>query len=224
MGLQPLHGDPGAMSDLAVIVPTVNRANLLGPLVRNIHATTALTHRVYLVMENRDTESIVAARDTDALRVVGVFGSNAAAVNAGYRASTEPYLALVNDDCRFLPGWDLAAHKYLSDTTHIVGINQGDGRCTSFSMVRRAYIREHSGVFDQPDTLYHEYLSQFPDTEFAEYAQHRGVWADARDAVIEHQHWVFGKADAGHVNYAKARDTFAIDQETYQRRRQQWQG
>lgn len=210
------------MSRLAVLVPTVNRADVLDGLVANIHDTTGTAHVVYLVMEDWDTDSIRAAACTDATAVVGVFGSNAAAVNGGYRHSTEPFLAIVNDDCRFTPGWDTAALKYMSDTVHIVGINQGDGRCTSFSMVRRSFIERHSGVFDEPDTLYHEYVSQFPDTEFAEYAKHRGVWADAPDSVIEHLHWVFGKGDANHPNYAKARDTFHVDEPVFLERQRRY--
>jgi hypothetical protein len=210
------------MTQLAVLVPTVNRAHLLAPLVTNIHETTPTSHRIYLVMEANDLPSVAAAAGLDAESVVGGFGSNAAAVNGGYRASTEPFIAILNDDVACTPGWAETALAHMSDETHIVGINQGDGRCTSFSMVRRSYIQDHSGVFDQPDTLYHEYVSQFPDTEFAEYAQQRGVWADAPDSVVMHEHWVFGKADANDPNYVKARETFAGDQAVYQQRRAQW--
>jgi glycosyltransferase involved in cell wall biosynthesis len=210
------------VADVAVLVPTVNRADMLEAVVQSIHDCTMNSHHVYLIMEASDKESRAVARRLKARSVVGFYGSNATAVNAGYWASVEPFVAIVNDDCRFTPGWDVTALSYMSYTTHIVGINQGDGRCTSFSMVRRKYIEEHSGVYDQPNTLYHPYLSQFPDTEFAEYAQHRGVWADAPDSVIEHLHWVFGKGDAYHPNYVKARDTFAADQAVYEERRRQW--
>lgn len=210
------------MSDLAVIVPTVNRHGMLAALVENIHDTTHTPHTVYLVMEYWDADSIETAGPLDTVDVIGQYGSNAAAVNAGYWASNELFAAIVNDDCRFVDGWDVRALAHFSPTVHIVGINQGDGRCTSFSMVRRSYIEEHSGVFDRPNTLYHEYVSQYPDTEFAEYAQHRGVWADAPDSVIEHVHWVFGKADPNHPNYVKARETFAGDHEAYLQRRRQW--
>lgn len=210
-------------AQLAVLVPTVNRANLLETVVENIHATTTSSHLIYLIMEETDGNSLEAAEGLDALSVIGTFGSNAAAVNAGYRASVEPYVAILNDDIACTPGWDQTALEYLSDKTHVVGLNQGDGRCTSFSIVRRSYIEQHSGVFDQPDTLYHEYVSQFPDTEFAEYAQHRGVWADAPDAIIEHLHWVFGKANPNDPNYVKARETFPADQAVYLDRRARWQ-
>lgn len=208
-------------AQLAVIVPTVNRADKLAPLVADIHANTQTPHRVYLVMEHWDTASIDAAKPLDTVDVIGTFGSNAAAVNGGYRASREPFVALVNDDCRFTPGWDTAALAHMSDSTHIVGINQGNGVCTSFSMVRRAFIQEHSGVFDKPDTLYHEYVSQFPDTEFAEYAKHRGVWEDAPESVIEHLHWTFGKSEMD-ANYEKAVATYGVDQPVYEERRRQW--
>lgn len=210
------------MADLAVLVPTVNRADVLVRLVENIHDTTETAHMVYLVVEEWDTDSLRAADSTDATSVVGVFGSNAAAVNGGYRASVEPFVAILNDDVRCTPGWDTKALAYMSDTVHVVGINQGDGRCTSFSVVRRAFIERHSGVFDEPDTVYHEYVSQFPDTEFAEYAKHRGVWADAPDSVVEHLHWVFGKGDPDHPNYAKARDTFHIDEPVFLERQRRY--
>lgn len=210
------------MTKLAVVVPTVNRAGMLEALVANIHAATATKHRVYLVMETDDQESIRVAERLDTIDVIGEFGSNATAVNGGYWAATEPFLALLNDDVVCHPGWDTAALAYMSDTIHIVGLNQGDGRCTSFSMIRRAFIEEHSGVFDKPNTLYHEYVSQYPDTEFSEYAKHRGVWADAPDALIEHMHWVFGKGDVNHPNYQKAIRTHDGDHAAFVERCRQW--
>jgi hypothetical protein len=210
------------VTDLAVIVPTVKRADMLEALVFNIHEVTQTKHRIYLVLESDDEESLKVAKGLDSVDVVGEYGSNATAVNGGYRASKEPFLAIVNDDCLFHRGWDLAALKYFSDDVHVVGLNQGDGTCKCFFMVRRSYIEEHSGVFDKPNTLFHTYASQFPDTEFAEYAQHRGVWAEAQDSLVEHMHWTFGKGDANHPNYRKAVDTFAADQAVYAARRSEY--
>jgi len=50
----------------------------------------------------------------------------------------------------------------------------------------------------------------------------RGVWADAPDAVVEHVHWRFRKADRDHPNYQKAIATNAQDMQTYAERRAQW--
>jgi glycosyltransferase involved in cell wall biosynthesis len=207
---------------LAIIVPTLNRADMLAPLVANIHDVTEASHTIYLVMESDDTESIEAAKSLDTIDVLGHFGSCSTAVNAGYWASTEPFVAVVNDDCIFHSGWDLAALKYFNGQVHIVGMNDGLGDCKCFPMIRRAFIEEHSGVYDRPNAVFHEYRSQGPDTEFAFYAMLRGVWADAPDAIVEHRNWRNGAADPDHPNYVKARETINDDLAEYNRRWPHW--
>lgn len=208
------------MSEIAVICPTLGRPDKLAALVENVHATTDSEHRIYLVMETSDQDSIRAAESLNTIDVLGTFGSCAKAVNGGYRASDEPYFAVINDDCVLHEGWDTAA---LAHDTPIVGLNDGSGDCKCFTLALRSYIEEHSGVYDRPNTVYHEgYVSQCVDTEFAFYAQLRGVWADAPDAICEHVHWRFGKADPNHPNYVKARETNDRDLEEYARRRAEW--
>ena len=154
--------------------------------------------------------------------MVGEYGSCSAAVNAGYWASTEAFVAVVNDDVIFHPGWDAAALARFNSQVHIVGMNDGLGDCKCFPMVRRTFIEQHSGVFDRPNTIFHTYKSQGPDTEFAFYAMLRGVWANAPDAVVEHRNWRNGAADPDHPNYLKARDTVTDDLDEYRRRWPQW--
>jgi hypothetical protein len=200
------------MTPIAVIVPTVNRADMLEALVANIHDTAESDHRVYLVMERTDKPTLQVSKTLDAISVIGTYGSCSKAVNAGYRASDEPFAAVTNDDCVFHPGWDTAALRYFSDRVHIVGMNDGTGDCKCFPMVRRSFIEQHSGVFDQPNTIFHTYKSQGPDTEFAFYAMLRGVWADAYDAVVEHRRIVTDKA----------RDAVTDDLAEYNRRWPLW--
>jgi hypothetical protein len=210
------------VSTIAVIVPTVHRAEALAPLVDNIHEATANEHRIYLVMEHDDDASIAAAADLDACSVIGDYGSVTIAMNAGYAASVEPFAVLVNDDVTFMAGWDAYALAYFSKRVHIVGVNDGMGDTKSFIVVRRAFIEEFSGVFDAPNLIFHPgYVSQGPDTELAFYAMLRGVWADAPDAVIEHRNWRNG-GDAEHPNYLKARKAVLTDLDTYNRRWPLW--
>jgi hypothetical protein len=204
------------------VIPTLGRPDRLPGLVENVHEATETPHRVYLVMERDDSTSEAAARSLDTVDVFGEFGSCAAAVNGGYLASDEPLFAIANDDVRFHPGWDTAAIAKLSDTAHIIGLNDGSGDCKCFTLARRSYIEEHSGVYDKPNTVYHTYKSQCCDTEFAFYAQFRGVWDEAPDAVLEHEHWRFGKAAPDHPNYVKARESNARDLEEYNRRWAEW--
>jgi glycosyltransferase involved in cell wall biosynthesis len=207
---------------VAVIVPTINRAEMLPALVANIHQASHAEHRVYLVMEDTDTASIRAAETLDAVSIIGRFGSCSVAINAGYQQSVEPFAAITNDDCVFHDGWDTAALKYFNDAVHIVGMNDGYGDCKCFAMVRRSYIETHSGVYDKPNTIFHTYRSQGPDTEFAFYAMLRGVWANAPDAVVEHVNWRTGRADPEHPNYVKARETITEDLAEYNRRWPHW--
>lgn len=206
---------------IAVIVPTFRRADMLAALVANIHDTAQTEHWIYLVMEETDKATVEVAQTLGAISVIGSFGSCSKAVNAGYRASDEPFVAIVNDDCVFHPGWDIAALSYFSEWIHVVGMNDGYGDCKCFPMVRRSFIEEHSGVFDKPNTIFHTYQSQGPDTEFAFYAMLRGVWSDAPDAVVEHRNWRVG-ADPDHPNYLKARDTISADLDEYNRRWPLW--
>jgi hypothetical protein len=195
---------------------------MLPALVENIHDATETEHRVYLVMEHDDTDSILAATKLDTVDVLGEFGSCSVAVNAGYRASDEPFVAIANDDCVFHRGWDTAALAKFSETVHVVGMNDGLGDCKCFPMVRRSFIEQHSGVFDRPNTIFHTYKSQGPDTEFTFYAMLRGVWDAAPDAIVEHRNWRNGAADPDHPNYLKARDTILEDLAEYNRRAPLW--
>lgn len=209
---------------IAVLIPTVNRAEALPDLLENIREATETPHRVYLIVENSDAETCdkLWHLKGDHIAVFGNFGSCAKAVNAGYLASTEPFFAVANDDCRFHEGWDTKALAHFSGDTHIVGLNDGSGDCKCFTLARRSFIEEHSGVYDKPNTVYHTYQSQCCDTEFAHYAMLRGVWDEAHDAVLEHIHWRFGKADPEHPNYERARATNGEDLAEYNRRRPLW--
>ena len=195
---------------------------MLPALVHNIHEATTEAHRIYLVMEQTDRESIRAAEGLDTVDVVGDFGSCSRAVNAGYWASDEPFAAVTNDDCVFHQGWDTKALAKFSDTVHVVGLNDGMGDCKCFFVVRREFIEEHSGVFDKPNQIFHTYKSQGPDTEFTFYAMLRGVWDAAPDAIVEHRNWRNGAANPDHPNYLKARDTILEDLEEYNRRAPLW--
>lgn len=211
------------MADLAVLIPTHLRADKLAPLAENIAGVTTVEHRVYFVAEYGDKPTGEALATVDAISVFGDFGSCARAMNAGFAASEEPFVFTGNDDLWFHEGWDIAALAALEeDGKHICGTNDSHGRMTCFAMVRRSYIEEHSGVFDKPATLYHPYESQYPDTELANYAKHRGVWTEAPDSVTQHLHHDFGDADPNHPNYQKARAHLDVDRATYERRMREW--
>lgn len=210
------------MSELAVLIPTLGRAERLLGLLENIHAVTQTPHEVYFIAEKGDPETVKTLLDSSAVLIHGSYGSCAKAMNEGYRISTEPYVFTGNDDLRFHEGWDTAALEALEDGKHVCGTNDGNNRMTCFALVRRSFIESQSGVFDKPDTLWHEYQSQYCDTELADYAQHRGVWTEAPESLTEHLHWEFGKGDRDHPNYVKGRALCEADHRTFVERRKRW--
>jgi len=210
------------MSDIAIIVPTVNRPHLLAGLVGSIRNSTQASHDTYFMVEQTDHQTQKALNDLGTAGQLGEYGSYTAAANAGVQRTSEPYFIVANDDVLFRFGWDAIALGYMRDPIRVVGINQGDGRTSSFFLVDRRYILERSGVPDEPRRLYHHgYRSQYCDTEFVGVAQARGVWADAPDALVEHCHWTFGKAGIDE-NYQKALDSHWHDHNLYHQRRRLW--
>jgi hypothetical protein len=212
---------------IAVLVPTLKRPDKLQPLLDNIHENTVVPHTVWFIAEGDDQPTLDAL---DALtgeheQAIGKFGSCAKAMNAGYHVSDEPYVFTANDDLMFCEGWDYEALNALTERgKHVCGTNDSHGRMTCFTLVERSYIKRHSGVFDQWNTLYHPgYQSQYVDTEFADYAKARGVWTEAPDSCTRHLHHDFGDADPNHPNYIKARETLAADHATFEHRRPQWE-
>lgn len=208
---------------LAVLCPTVHRAEKLEALAENLRENTTVAYRLYFVVESWDERTFDAAGHIPGCVVVrGDFGSCAAAYNAGFEASTEPYVFLANDDLEFPKGWELPALEMIQSGTPIVGVNEGHNRMTCFSMVERQFIEDFSGVFDRPGTLVHPYKSQYVDTELAEYAKHRGVWGEAVEGGVIHRHHEFGEADPNHPNYVKARSTCGEDHRVFEERKRSW--
>ncbi len=207
----------------AIIVPTVNRSHLLARLLYSIHSSTIKPHDVYFMVEEADEATQRVLKERMGCHVMlGAFGSYTKAANEGVRRTAEPYFLVANDDVIFHPDWDVEALKLMRDSIRVVGIDQGDGRTDCFFLVDRRYIAERSGVHDEPDAFFHDgYRSQFCDTEFAELAKARGVWADAPGALIEHRHWTFGKAEVD-ANYQVAIASVDHDQRLYQERRRAW--
>jgi glycosyltransferase involved in cell wall biosynthesis len=202
---------------IAIIIPTVDRAHLLPGLLESIEAATELEHHVYFVVEHSDVMTRLVLEDQHAEHelVVGDWGSYTAASNVGVRKSDEPLFLVANDDVVFHAGWDVAAVEAMRDPVRVVGVDQGNGRTDCFFLVDRRYL-------DGGDLYHPDYQSQWCDTEFAEVAKARGVWADAPGALIEHRHWTLGKAPVDST-YQKAIASDAHDRVLFEQRRKAWQ-
>ncbi|MGH9185265.1 MAG: glycosyltransferase family 2 protein [Acidimicrobiales bacterium] len=122
-----------ATPEIAVVVPTYGRPDLLPRMIAALEAQTLSPDRfeaiivddgstddTSLVLEKLGADTAVALRT---LRLEPNRGA-AAARNAGWQASAAPLLAFTDDDCVPEPGWLDAGLAVLEDDTRI-GIVQG---------------------------------------------------------------------------------------------------
>ena len=200
-----------------IIIPTVDRPHLLAGLLASIRASSSVEHTILFVAEAEDGLTIYALGELDGEfgALLGDYGGYTAAANAGVRATREPYFVVANDDVAFHPGWDAAALAAMTGDVRVVGLDQGNGRTDCFFLVDRSYL-------DGGDLYHPGYASQYCDTEFAQTARARGVWADVAGDLIEHRHWTLGKAQMDD-NYRRAVASADRDSQIYESRRHLWE-
>lgn len=96
------------------------------------------------------------------------------------------------------------------------------GESSTHSLVRRAYIEEHSGVVDAPNRIYCEkYWHEYVDDELCQTAMSRGAYAHAFDAVVEHLHPNVRKAPMDAV-YVQGRSRRYDNERLFNERRHLW--
>jgi glycosyltransferase involved in cell wall biosynthesis len=185
---------------VAILVPVLNRPHRVEPLLDSIARATPNPHVVLFICDPGDRA------EQDAIAAAGGWmispgGNYASKINAGIRATSEPLIFTGADDLDFHPGWLKHASALMSDTIGVVGTNDLcnprviDGEHSTHSLVARWYAQ--LGTIDEPDSgkLLHEgYPHEFVDDELIATAKHRGAYAHAHRAVVEHLHPDAGKA------------------------------
>lgn len=216
---------------VAILVPVLRRPHNVAPLVASIEGATPEAHHTLFICSEGDTDELDAVTDVGAehltIPAYGL-GDYAKKINAGFTATTEPYVFLGADDLRFHDGWFAAAHAEMANRKiGVVGTQDlgnprvKQGLHSTHSLVRRSYI-ERYGTIDEPGKVLHEgYPHEFVDDELVGTAQARGAWAFAHDSVVEHLHPHWGKAPTDDL-YGQARSRYMIGRKLYKRRRHLW--
>lgn len=197
-----------ATEQTAVIVPVMRRPQNAEPFMRSLRASTGLAS-VYAMCDTEDEETVEAWRAAGARVIPDTWiedgepcaGTFAEKVNAGFMHSDEPWLFLVGDDVRFMPGWLDHAQAVAGDRYHVIGTNDlGNaavmaGEHATHLLVRRSYVNEVGASWDGPGVVAHEgYRHWWVDNEIVTAAKQRGVWAMALGSRVEHLHPLWGKA------------------------------
>jgi glycosyltransferase involved in cell wall biosynthesis len=219
------------MKKLAVLVPTYGRRNRLESIAINIHNKTKASHKIYFICENEDQDSIKEIERLKEECIVVSTGTYVAAINAGYRSTTEPFIMLGSDDIEFTDGWDTEMLGEMKDE-HIGVVGHKDDWAISQTkkhgshlLIRREYIEKHSGVLDEHNVVYcSKYQHIMCDIETEQTAMKRGAFAFADNAIIHHHHW-FNKQSDYDETYKRATVVQSHDMKVYYERRkmfEQW--
>lgn len=208
---------PPAVERVDVIVPVLHRPQNVRPLVESLRASTGLADLTFVV-EPDDLLEMAAVEKVGA-RWITHPGTFAAKANAGYKATTAPWILLCGDDVRFHPGW---LDRAVATGRDVVGTFDGGGyprvaagEVSPHPLIRRSYIDEQGASWDGPGIVCHEgYGHWFVDEEIATVARQRGVWAAAHGSLVEHLHPLFGTAPDDEV-YRKGRETEEADKRLF---------
>lgn len=210
------------MSELVVLVPVLNRPESVAPLVASFAASGA-PGRLLFVTDHDDYAERAAIADAGAqeLDTRGLV-TWPKKINAGYRATTEPWMLLAADDVRFRTGWWDATEPQRRAGFGVIGTNDlGNlrvmrGDHATHALVSREYA-DTRGTIDGPGAIVCEdYGHWYCDDELVETAKARGAWAPCLAAHVEHRHpyWGRGQWDATYqLGQERARADRAVWQE-----------
>jgi hypothetical protein len=207
----------------------LRRPHRVAPLIESLTASGADARALFICSaDDLETREAVDASGADNIVVDwpgGTPGDYARKINAGYQASTEPYLFTGADDLHFHKGWLDAAlwHR----PAQVIGTNDlGNERVvrgdhSTHTLVRRRYI-DRCGLIDEPGkVLFEGYQHEFCDDELVGTAKKRGVWAFAFDAHVEHLHAHYLKAPMDDI-YAAQGDRMNASRKLFTKRQRLW--
>jgi hypothetical protein len=212
---------------VAILIPTYKRPHRVAAVTENVLESTEHAN-VYFICEADDKDTIDTVTFTVGANLIVNERSRsyAGAINTAVKQIDEPYLFAGADDLNFHRGWYEAAFAKMQFPVKVVGTNDLynpdvlSGAHATHYLVETEYAQrgcvDHTGVM-----LSEAYHHNYTDTEFIATAQARNVYAPCREAVVEHNHWVWGRAQMDET-YAKGRDTERLDYAKFCERKHLW--
>lgn len=212
---------------VAVLIPTLGRPERVATMWTDVLAASPEGVHCYFIAERGDDATITAVAEHPFARLIinNRAASYAGAINTGLAKTDEPVLFCGADDLHFHPGWLEAALPLLADyglvgTNDLANPDVLAGRHATHYLVRRDYAIR--GCVDAPGCLLHEgYTHNYTDTEAVQTAMARNQFVACLESVVEHNHWVWGKAQID-PTYAKGRDSCAADDARFRARQHLW--
>lgn len=218
---------------VAILIPTLGRADALAPLLQNLRQTTEFRYRVYFVVDQEDMETrhvleTMPGFDFTTVLCDGTFPEK---TNAGYAASAdEELVAPLADDVVFHDGWLQAALPHFEAGWQVVGTYDRspiteDGGHVTMPILRRSYIEDPGAAWGEKGTVFHAGLHHnFCDTELWHLARHRDVAIFEKASVIEHRHPAWHSRPVDDTDRKGNMRNYDADEALFHRRKEAWEG
>lgn len=210
---------------IQIVIPTYKRLNDLERTYNQLKY-----YDVIYVCHETDTKSQEWLRDKGIDPVIDLQPpSGVNATNAGYWEATADWVVIGQDDFVWHEGWLDEALSVQEETgAKVIGFNDGyDKRNFEHSvgwLVDREFVEDFSLAVGFPNVIFFpHYKKNFSDNELCDTARDRGVWAYAKNAILEHMHPSFNKAD-NHPTYTNLDAHLSVDRELYDSRKHLWGG
>lgn len=218
---------------IAILIPTLGRADALAPLLQNLRQVTEFCYRVYFVVDQEDQETRHVLDTMPGLDFTSVLcdGTYPEKVAAGVAASTaEGLITPLADDVVFHDGWVPAALKHFEANPEIQVVGTRDltpatagGKNVTMPIVRRSYVEHPGAAFDEAGVLFHQgYHHNAVERELWQLAMHRGVAVFEPEAVIEHRHHSWGTREVDETDRKGNMANWDADLALYHERERLW--
>ena len=220
------------MSQLAFLVPVLNRPQHVGPLLRSIYETTPTAHVVFVADPDDAPEiseievhqgCLEAVHGDLTISLLIHAGGYAEKINHAVSETTEPYVFLGADDLRPLNGWFGAAKDRIDNGFGCVGINDLLPRRrvhTTHFLLSREYAEQPTADGGR-GPLCETYTHNFVDDELIATAQNRGQYHYENLAKVHHLH-PQGMSAPDDATYQKGRKSYHADRATFAVRAALW--
>jgi hypothetical protein len=187
--------------EIGIVVPVMARPQNAAPFIRSLVAAGP-TPAVYPVCDPDDhpTRDAWRAAGTEPL-VSGRGHTFANKAQHAYLNTSEPWIMLVGDDVRFHSGWLEAATLAASPEVCLISTNDlgnpyvAAGTSAIHPIIRRTWVDDSGASWDGPGHITHEGYRHICDMEWSAKAINEGVFVYCPDAVVEHVHPVWSRAE-----------------------------
>ena len=208
------------MIKVSVVMPSRGRSQQLRGCIEQLQLVSPEVETI-VVADTDDAKTCAVAEDLNCKLIVitnqGDSGTSHC-WNVGAAAASGEAFVLGADDLKFHPGW-LEASLYGLAQLNMVGmvgfndLSPSAGDLATHYMVSKSYAaNEWGGVLAIPS-----YKHLWLDTEATTRARRDKCYYYAEDAIVEHLHWLWGKAENDEI-YQFGQQSYGAGEETFNRR------